>query len=59
MSGTVKLIIEINPNIIYAIQNNKGVTLGNQIDMCNAIKNGIPLDDVKAEIKRIVTALMK
>ncbi len=52
MSDTVKLIIEIDPNIIYAIQNNKGITLGNQIDICNAIKNGIPLDDVKALKKK-------
>ena len=52
MSDTVKLIIEIDPCIIYAIQNNKGITLGNQIDMCNAIKNGIPLDDVIGKIDK-------
>lgn len=50
MSDTVKIVIEIDPHIIYAIQNNKGLSLGQQIDICNAIKNGIPLDDVKAEI---------
>ena len=49
MSDTVKIIIEIDPYIIYAIQNNKGLSLGQQIDICNAIKNGIPIDDVKAE----------
>ncbi len=47
MSVKVKLIIEIDPNIIYAIQNNTGVTLGNQIDICNAIKNGKPLSENK------------
>lgn len=45
MNDNIKLIIEIDPRIKYAIQNNKGVTLGNQIDICNAIKNGIPLDN--------------
>lgn len=53
MSDTVKIVIEIDPHIIYAIQNNKGLSLGQQIDICNAIKNGIPLDDVKAEIDKL------
>ena len=47
MSKTKKIAIElvIDPNIIYAIQNNKGLSLGQQLAICNAIKNSKPVTE--------------
>ena len=52
MSDTVKLIIEI-PKLIYDrikyLEPNADTMLDN---LMRAVQNGIPLDDVKAEIKQ-------
>lgn len=53
MSDTVKIIIEIPESDYKAICENKEDAITAH-DTCRRIaKNGIPLDDVKAEIKQI------
>lgn len=51
MSETVKLIIEI-PKETY-LELKSGFITRNAMVSAEAIKNGIPLDDVKAEISNI------
>ena len=53
MSDTVKLIIEI-PKELY--ENKKGYLTNMDAHMiCKAVQNGIPLEDVKAEIEEMPT----
>lgn len=50
MSETVKLIIEI-PKETYLEIKDGFIIVRNAVASAQAIKNGIPLDDIKAEIK--------
>ena len=50
MSDTVKLIIEIPKEIYMGLFNDEELTGGECAWLLSAVKNGIPLDDVKAEI---------
>lgn len=55
MSDTVKLIIEIDKRAYKACQELKTNNDDGIVGLCavNTIANGIPLDDVKAEIKAL------
>lgn len=55
MSETVKLIIEIPEEPYKEIK--EGIILRNFCIMATAIQNGIPLDDVLAEIREEIKAL--
>lgn len=61
MSDTVKLIIEIPKEVKQEFDKTESIALkGAYFDLDGiigkAIQNGIPLDDVKAEIQRTITA---
>lgn len=51
MSGKVKLIIEIPKEMMKALEVGNLDSKYNPYDVCWLVRNGIPLDDVKAEIK--------
>jgi hypothetical protein len=51
MSNTVKLIIEIPKGVVEYIKNNGCLAVGYLDEVAKAIKNGTPLDDVKALIE--------
>ena len=53
MSETVKLIIEIPKEALNLIKTFKGKFICNGYDLIQGVQNGIPLDDVKAEIQDI------
>ena len=53
MSDTVKLIIEISKETYQDVVKNGFIYDEDNEDISHAIKNGTPLDDVKAEIKRL------
>lgn len=57
MSDTLKIIVEIPKETYLEIK--EGFITRNAIVSAEAIKNGIPLDDVKAKIeKKSATALI-
>lgn len=58
MSDTVKLIIEIPKGAYKACIALKSDSDDGIVGLCavNAISNGIPLDEVKADIQRTITA---
>lgn len=51
MSDTVKLIVEISKEMMKALEVGNFGSKYNPYDVCWLVKNGIPLDDVKAEIR--------
>ena len=53
MSDTVKLIIEIPKEALNLIKTFKGKFICNGYDLIQGVQNGIPLDDVKAEIRHL------
>lgn len=57
MSETVKLIIEIPTDLYKHVQGIKAWFLEDSAFL-TAIKNGIPLDDVKAEISQLPLVLL-
>ena len=52
MSDTVKLIIEIPKEMMKALEVGNFDSKYNPYDVCWQVRNGIPLDDVKAEIEK-------
>lgn len=52
MSDTVKLIIKIPKEMMKALEVGNFVSKYNPYDVCWLVRNGIPLDDVKAEIAK-------
>ena len=52
MSETLKLIIEIPKEMMKAMEVGNFGSKYNPYDVCWQVKNGIPLDDVKAEIEK-------
>ena len=55
MSETVKLIIEI-PKKVFEVRKMGEISPWVTVPILDAVQNGIPLDDVKAEIEKLSNA---